>query len=115
MHEASIAQSLIEKTLNTVNKNKLKKVNTINLKIGKLHHIVPEVLINYFNLLKQEYNQLCSSKIIINQPDIIIKCNKCGKKSKIDEPLFICTFCGSPSTKIIQGNELHLMRIEGEK
>jgi len=115
MHEASIAQSLVEKTLEIAEKNDLIKVNKIKLEIGKLHHIIPEVLENYFNLLKKEYGMLSSTKLSIKWLDIKLKCKTCKSETIINEPFFLCPKCNSPKTEILTGNELHLMRVEGEK
>ncbi len=115
MHEASIARSIAD-SAQTISKDEgINQIEIIFLSIGRIHHIVNEVLIDIFDIIKDEYEVLKRSSIQIETKDIKIKCKLCKKSSILTEPFFICPSCSSTDIELIQGNELHIMSIQGIK
>lgn len=114
MHEASICQSIIETSVNIGTEQKLIQIEKIYLKIGNIHHIVDEVLVNYFDIQKKQYPILADAELIIEKIPLLIKCNSCGEQNELNQPIFICPSCYSPNIEIVQGNELHIVKMEGE-
>jgi Zn finger protein HypA/HybF involved in hydrogenase expression len=80
-----------------------------------MHQIVEEIMIMYFDFMKKEYEGFENSALKIEEINIKIECHNCQKISAINEPVFICPFCGSANTEIIAGNELHIASVEGFK
>ena len=115
MHEASIARSIAESAQKISKDEGINKIEIINLTIGKIHHIVNEVLIDIFDIIKAEYEVLKNSKIKIETKDIKIKCRICDRSSVLDEPFFLCPSCSSTDIELIHGNELHIKTIQGIK
>ena len=115
MHETSIARSIADSAHTISKENKIHQVEIINLTIGKIHHIVNEVLVDIFDIIKAEYEVLKNSKIKIKTEDIKIKCRKCKRSSVLEEPFFLCPSCSSTDIDVLHGNELHITTIQGIK
>lgn len=115
MHEASIARSIADSAQEISKNENIYKIEIIYLSIGRIHHIVNEVLIDIFDIIKDEYEVLKKSIIKIETKDIKIKCKKCESTSVLNEPFFLCPSCSSTDIKLIQGDELHIIRIQGIK
>ncbi len=114
MHEGAIAESILNSVLETAKNENLKNICKVSLIIGKMHHIVDEVLITYYDHLKMEHKNLEKSFLFINEKEIKIECSDCKAVSIIDAaPIFFCSECQSFSTKMIQGEELLIESIEG--
>lgn len=114
MHEASISASLVEIALNHAGENSMTTVHKLLVHIGRLHHVVPDVLKSHFDIMKMEYTILENSQLEIQRLDVLVQCKKCQKQSNLEDVIFLCPQCGSPSIEILQGNEMHLITIEGE-
>jgi hydrogenase nickel incorporation protein HypA/HybF len=115
MHEGSIAKSIIDSSLSIIEKEGLKKAITIKIMVGKIHAIVPQLLFELYDIMKEDYPKLSESQLEIEELDVKIFCNHCQQETLLDEPFFICPKCGSPDVKMLQGKELHIVSIEGEK
>ncbi len=115
MHEASIAASMVEITLKHAGENQLKSVSRLLVQVGGLHHVVPEVLQNYFELLREEHSILAGARLDVERLEVLVGCKECEKESTLEDVIFLCPNCGSASIEVLQGNEMHLMSIEGEK
>jgi len=67
----------------------------------------------HFDLMKATYNGFERAVLHIEEKDVIIQCYACGQTKELDRPFFICPNCESPDTKLIAGDELHIISIEG--
>jgi len=47
-------------------------------------------------------------EVVVN--DIIAHCHSCDKDFKVEYHRFVCE-CGTPSTDIVQGNELYISKV----
>ena len=113
MHEGAIAAALIQNILEVRGKKKFSSLKTVTVLIGRLHHVVPEVLQNHFKVLKKEYPPLAKAKLNIEIAPVRITCRACGKKTRIEQPTFVCSACASTDIEISGGREMHLKEIEG--
>lgn len=114
MHEASIVKSILDLTIEISEKENINKVYKIYIRVGKIHLIVFEVLENIFNIMKQDFPLLKDAEIIYEEKEIKILCRKCNKESILNEPFFICPLCFSIEIDVLEGKELHIMKIDGE-
>ena len=48
MHEGAIAAAIIQGALEVLEKEKIAAAKTVTVLIGRLHHVVPEVLQNHY-------------------------------------------------------------------
>ncbi len=109
MHEMSIAQSIIEILLEEV-PDPNSKIQTVILKTGVLQQILPESLTFYYDILKNDYEQLKDSQLLIEEEKIKGKCMKCEKIYIIENLFFLCPNCNT-GVEILQGNEIYIEKI----
>lgn len=113
MHELTIAEN-IKKTIEEVLKDKKAVVTRINLRVGKLRAVVPEALIFCFKFIA-EGSSMENAELKIQEIPVKGICKKCDRDFVIDEPLFICPFCGSNHVELLSGRELEIESIEIEE
>lgn len=113
MHEFSVTKSLIDLCKQEANKNEMKYVRVVNIKLGKFTGFSPDAIRFYFDLLKPE-SCLQEAQLHFREIPIIIECKNCRKKSTLDEPIMICPECGDPDIELISGREFFIESIEGE-
>jgi hydrogenase nickel incorporation protein HypA/HybF len=115
MHEGAIAAAIVQGALEVLEKEKLASARIVTVLIGRLHHVVPDVLQNHYRLLKKEYPPLRGSKLVIEIAPVRIACRVCGKETVIEQPVFACSSCGSTNIEITGGREMHLKEVIGRK
>jgi hydrogenase nickel incorporation protein HypA/HybF len=113
MHEGAIAAAIIQNALEVREKEKFGSVRTVTVLIGRLHHVVPEVLQNHYRILKKEHPPLSRSRLVIETAPVQITCRACGKETLIEEPTFACSSCHSTDIEVTGGREMHLKDIIG--
>lgn len=113
MHELSIAQNLLGLCEQVAKKQNATKVKKVFVKIGRLSGVEAHYLANAFDVTKA--GSVCNdSELIINVQNVIVLCKKCGTKSELSINEFICPNCISNELEIIDGEDMHLMRVELE-
>ena len=113
MHEYSVTKSLVDLCNREADKNNIKIIAKINLKVGKFTGFSPDSIEFYFQHLKA--NTKCSNaKIEFEEIPIKIKCRNCGRQQVIDEPILLCPKCGSEEIDLLSGREFLVTSIEGE-
>ncbi|HEB9335988.1 TPA: hydrogenase maturation nickel metallochaperone HypA [Campylobacter coli] len=111
MHELSIVESLIELCEENAFAHKVKSVQEIYVKIGRLSGIEVELFRRCFETFR-ENSELCkNAKLFIELAPLEILCLKCDQTSILEENVFKCPKCESIEYKISQGEDLHLMRL----
>jgi hydrogenase nickel incorporation protein HypA/HybF len=115
MHEGAIAAAIIQGALEVLEKEKIAAAKAVTVLIGRMHHVVPDVLQDHYRLLRKEYPALSRSKLLIEITPVRITCRACAQETRIEQPLFACASCGSTNIEITGGREMHLKEIEGSK
>ena len=113
MHEGAIAAALIQSALEVREKENFSTVRTLTVLIGRLHHVVPEVLQNHYRILKKEHPPLSRSRLVIEIAPLRITCRACGRETEIERPTFACASCQSTDIEVSSGREMHLKDIIG--
>ena len=114
MHELSVIRNILDIVDDTVKENGLKNVSKVRLLIGKMRQIVPEVMQFAFEAATKE-TLLEKSELEIEFQSIIMKCNKCSNEFKVHQNQYFCDKCQCTDLSIIQGQELIIKSIEGDK
>ena len=114
MHEYSVTRSLVELCNKEADRNNIKKVSTIYLKVGRFTGFSPSFIDFYFEHLKAK-TKCSNAKIVFQEIPIKITCRKCGKENEIDEPILLCPECGSDDIDLLSGREFYVASIEGEE
>jgi hydrogenase nickel incorporation protein HypA/HybF len=115
MHEGAIAAALVQNIREVQEQENFGLVKTATVLIGRMHHVVPEVLQNHFRLLKKEHPPLARCKLVIEIAPVAITCRTCGKVTVLEQAAFVCPACNSTDIEITGGREMHLKEIEGTK
>jgi len=115
MHEGAIAAALIQNILEIRGKEKFNSLKIVTVLIGRMHHVVPSVLQNHFQLLKKEHPALTRCKLVIEIAPVKITCRICGKVTVLETAAFACPACNSTNIEITGGREMHLKDVTGTK
>jgi len=113
MHEYSIVDSLLELAQEHALKNNAKKVTKLEVKIGVLSGVEPELLQTAFDTFKE--GTMCeNAEFIMKIQPVVIECEECKEKSTLKKDEYLCPKCGSNKIKIIDGEDMYLMSLELE-
>ena len=115
MHEAAIIEDLIRQVLQEAEKNRLQKISSVQLTVGRLHHLVRQTMSELFDLMKSEFPVMAGAILRIKISPLRFVCRSCGKETKADAPSFLCPACRSSALRIVSGYELILASMEGEQ
>jgi hydrogenase nickel incorporation protein HypA/HybF len=132
MHEWALAEAIIIAASQIAEKEKLRKVSEIKIKMGELQQIERDIL--EFALSQMKSDSIKEAKFIIQTVPAKMKCRACGQtwtfeEEKLDKEsreaihfvpeiahTFIkCPKCGSPDFEIIKGRGVWLESVKGEK
>ena len=111
MHELAVCQALMEQVENIANKEHADHVVTIHLGIGPLSGVEPRLLEQAFFIASAGGIAADADLRIENMP-VRVSCNQCGLLSDTPPGRLVCGHCGDWRTRLVSGDELHLLRIE---
>ena len=114
MHEFSIIQNVIDIVKESACEKGLTKVTKVTLVIGKMRQIVPEAMQFAFEAATKG-DLLEHSELAMKFKPIKMKCNTCDAVFEVEDNEYFCTACNGSDLSIIQGQELIIQSIEGEK
>lgn len=114
MHEASLAQSLLETVCRQCQEADYSKILEIRLRIGQASGVQTEALAFAFDICKK--NTLAKeARLVIEQVPLKGICKKCRKSFEInDKYVFNCPNCRSTSFTISSGFEMQIVDMEVE-
>lgn len=113
MHEASIAQNLLEIALDKARDHKAKKITVIRVKVGEFAGVSKAALEFAFESFSQG---TIAKGAILKILDISLQgqCRKCNEIFDIKKDEFKCLKCNSSEIDIISGQDLYIQDIEIE-
>lgn len=115
MHEAAIAQTLIEQVTCELERQKLSgQVRVVEVAVGVLSGVLPASLEFAFSALAAG-TSLEKARLVIHLVPATCRCGSCGEQSPAEEVFFQCPRCGSPSITLTGGHDLRLEAIEIEE
>lgn len=132
MHEWALAEAIISSVSQIAEKEGLKEVREVKIKVGELQQVELDIL--EFALSELKMDKLKEAKFSIETVKAELKCRVCGHKwsfsrNKLDEESaeaihFVpeiahayikCPRCGSPDFEILQGRGVWLESVRGVK
>ena len=132
MHEWALAEAVISTVSQIAEKEGLKEVAEVEIKVGELQQIELDIL--EFALSQLKTSKLKNVKFHIKTVKAELKCRVCGhkwifRKEKMNEEIaeaihFVpeiahtyikCPKCGSPDFKILKGRGIWLESVRGLK
>lgn len=111
MHELAIANSIMNTVLTEADKQNLKSIIAVGLRIGALTDVVPEALEFGFGALTAG-TKLEGTRLKIESVPVAGLCNECHRKFEVEGFIFVCPECGSYDVTVEQGQELDIAYIE---
>jgi len=110
MHEISIARNIIDTLEAEYSEMDLIHLNAIDLRIGRLSNVEPQLMKNAFKAVTAVEQKYQSVNLSIEVVPIEIYCADCNKNVTIENYKFICP-CGKPSNNVIKGMELFIHKL----
>ena len=130
MHEWALAEAVITAAQQIAEKEKLKEIREVNIKVGLLQQVEEDIL--HFALSQLKPANFKNAKFHISKAKTTLRCRVCGhtwlfRKNKLDENTaeaihFVpevahsyikCPKCGSPDFEISEGRGIWLENIKG--
>ena len=114
MHEFSIVDSLLHLAEEHAIKHNAKKVTKLEVKIGVLSGVEPELLKTAFETFKE--GTICEdAKFIMKIQPVVIRCKECGFEGELSKDEYLCPKCKGTEINIIDGEDMYLMSLELEE
>jgi len=111
MHEYSIVQALLNQCEEHAKANDATKITRIEVKIGVLSGVEPHLLETAFNTFKEK--TICEeAEFVMQIQPVVIYCSECAEAFTLQEHEYACPRCGGNLVKILEGEEMLLMRLE---
>jgi hydrogenase nickel incorporation protein HypA/HybF len=108
MHEMGIAQELARIALEALPADlKDPKVESLNLRIGKLSSVVPHSLTFCFEIITKD-TPLEHARLNIEMVPVVIRCDTCGRQWEADTPVFRCPDCEDGRIGLLSGREIDI-------
>lgn len=92
MHEATLAENILNIALDTARQNHATKIFKVGLTLGELAGVEVEALRMSFDVLKKN-SPADDAELVIDRVPISATCNKCGKIFKLERYNFFCPEC----------------------
>ncbi|RMH69889.1 MAG: hydrogenase maturation nickel metallochaperone HypA [Gemmatimonadetes bacterium] len=110
MHEYSLMQALMDKTIEIAAEHGHPKVERIKLQIGELQHIVPDILEFAFEVMAKG-TIAETADLVWDVVPVKIKCQQCHTEFEPHDVFWVCPQCESSGGEIKQGDEFILESI----
>ena len=113
MHEMSITMSMMEIVREHMEKNGVKRLKKLRIRVGELTAVEPQSLIFCFEIYTKGSSMEGVTLEIENVP-LKGRCGDCKREFCIDEFSFDCPACNSNSIENISSHELDIISMEAE-
>jgi hydrogenase nickel incorporation protein HypA/HybF len=110
MHEVSICQSILSTLEAELEEQQFQNVREVHVKIGVLSCVDPKILSHVFTYII-EGSPFQKSSLHTDFVEVVAACEHCKKNFKVEDYKFVCPECDTPSSTIIEGNELTIYKI----
>lgn len=114
MHEAGIAESILGIANDVARENGLTRVTAITIQIGKFTGIEPDALDFAFQLMTKD-TPMEDAELVIEKTPLLLRCKKCEGEYGVEGEDLHCPLCGAEDFLILQGREMVVRFVTGEK
>ncbi|MCR4432597.1 MAG: hydrogenase maturation nickel metallochaperone HypA [Caldiserica bacterium] len=114
MHEFSLMESVIRIVKEASESNRLARITSITLVVGKLSGVNIEALRFAFEALKNEESLIQEAVLEIEEKEGQGKCSVCDKIVPVWHYDLLCPDCGMPM-QVAGGDEFYVKSITGER
>ena len=113
MHELSVAREIIEIVEGEMTRLNLRRIETVNIRLGALSGIHPEALSFGYEASVID-TPLAGSRLEIEAVPIKGRCRLCAREFDVEEFVFLCPHCHATDLDIVAGEELAIDYLVGE-
>ena len=113
MHELSVVANLFEILEEKTKEQNGKRIILVQLQIGALSGIVPELLATAFEIYKKD-TIASEAEIKIKTIPLKVQCKDCQKVMIKDDFIFVCDICRSTNIQTLEGTEMILEKMDIE-
>ncbi len=92
MHEATLAENILDIALDAAKQNHAAKIFKVGLTLGEMAGVEVEALNLSFDVLKKN-TPADGAELVIKRVPISATCNKCGKNFRLERYNFFCPEC----------------------
>ena len=110
MHELAMCNSIAETVRLSADG---RRVRSIQLRIGALRQVEPEILTYCWGLLDRG-PQLSGCVLDVDYVPAAVECDSCGTRTVLDAHTWKCSGCGGSAVHVVAGYELEVSSIEVE-
>ena len=111
MHELTLLFGIAEKVEKTILENNIDHVDAVVIEVGEISSVIPEFLMDGYEVVSDEYDFLRGSELIIHKVKAVAQCLECGEEYEIVENEGQCPNCGSYDKEILAGREFVVKEI----
>lgn len=111
MHEASIAQGILDIVAQYIPHDRAHAVTDVRVRVGDMAGVVPASLEFCFEaiVLGTPYR---SARLVLERVPVAVACDACGARIETDDRTFHCPACHSPRIELVSGTDLQVVDIE---
>jgi len=111
MHELTLLYGVVQKVEQVVKENDLDHVDAIVIEVGEATSVIPEFLLDGYEVISDDYDFLRGSELIIDRITAVGRCRQCGTKFPIVVNKGLCPNCGSFDKDIIDGTDFFIKEV----
>ncbi len=111
MHEMSIAQSIVDIAIQTMEANGGHVIHAVQLQLGLMSGVEPDSLLFCFDIVTKG-TLAQGAKLEIETIPIKGRCLDCDQEFGVEDYKFVCPKCGSHFIQTISGRELKVATID---
>ena len=116
MHETGVCRSIVETVERYALMSHAKRVKTVNIVLGEVHDIVPEILVGAFEWMCRG-TVAEGAEMRIRRVPFTVCCQECGEVFGLDchdESTWVCPACHARDYRLNTGREFSIESIEVE-
>ena len=114
MHELPVMKSVLDVCLKHAETNNVKKIVTIELKVGELSDLEPEWMQNYFSFVSKD-TIAEGATLKIERTPLIMQCEACSESFHVnikEMKEIECPQCKGKKVKYVSGREYRVENME---
>ena len=112
MHELSLAQNILDIVSDQCVRSGYKRVESINLRVGRASGIMPDALLFAFDAIKSD--SIARGAVLhIEEVPVSGHCSGCLQSFMVEEEYILtCPLCGGRDFKVTGGREMEVIDME---
>jgi hydrogenase nickel incorporation protein HypA/HybF len=114
LHELPVTEKILDIVLAHAERNAVRQVVAIHLRVGALSDLEDEWIQHYFNYLARE-TVAAEAKLVIERVPVVMRCNRCAHTFEIDVKeltTVTCPQCKASDYTLISGRDYHIKHME---